>query len=84
MHKDEKGEIRGGQVIAAALIEGFKGSAPTMQSAAPAPDAVPDQGVAAAALQVLASAGLSKKQIEALRAAGIAVPNEVGNAEVSQ
>lgn len=62
MHKDERGEIRSGSVIADALIKGFGGQAPNAQSVDP--------------LAVLANVGLNKTQRAALLAAGFTVPTE--------
>lgn len=67
MHKDERSDLRTGQSLAESLVKGLKGDAPKPTEASPASPDV---------LSILAAAGLSKKQIEALRAAGIATPME--------
>lgn len=77
MHKDEQGDIRTGQVLADALIRGFSGQQPT--DTVQTPVVQPDSAAQAAAEQVvhlLTSVGLSKKQLEALRAKGIAIPDD--------
>jgi len=62
-HKEEKGEIRGGQAIADALIRGFGGTAPAVTQ----PDI----------LSVLSKVGLNKTQRAALAAAGVILEGNV-------
>ena len=63
-HKEERGELRGGEAIASALIKGFGGNAPKSESAA-------DDNIGQRVLDVLSTAGLNKKQLAALKAAGL-------------
>mgnify|MGYP001576249876 FL=1 len=70
MHKPEQGDMRTGKALADALIQGFNGQQPIAKAATPMEPA------AERALRLLTNTGLSKKQIEALRTAGIAIPEE--------
>ena len=69
MHKDERGDLRTGQALADALIQGFGGQQPREVKESTAPPA------AASVLRVLSGVGLTKRQLEALRAAGVAIPS---------
>lgn len=70
VHREERGELRGGEAIAAALIKGLGGKTPEVASE------VEDNG--ARMLAVLQSVGLNKSQVAALVKAGmIEEPEEV-------
>ena len=62
VHKDEKGDIRTGETLAAALVKGLNGASQ------PAADEGPSGQVV---LDVLANVGLNQTQLKALRAAGL-------------
>ena len=78
MHKEEQGDLRTGQTMAEALIRGFGGQQPGQDRPppvgevedSPGRDGPPSQLVTTA-LEVLTGVGLTKRQLEALRKAGL-------------
>lgn len=79
-HREERGELRGGEAVASALIKGFGGNAPTAkhEKLRDLADLADDdnrqyirEDTGQLILDVLSTAGMNKKQLAALKAAGL-------------